>query len=248
MLSKMGFKSLIIEKAKRKKSRLILALDFTDKEPLNSAKDKINQLHNSLVGVKLNQHILLPLSIKDVSRIVRTAHDKDLLTIADLKLSDISSTNLVACKHIWNAGFDALILSPLPGYEDGVGPVISDAHDRGKGVIMLAMMSNKGAEEFFEVKLKNDKNLYELFLNKAVKWDIDGIIVGATNLKVLKKAREVIGKNLLIFSPGIGVQGGKAKDAINCGSDFIIVGRSIIKSSNPSYLVERMRQESWISS
>lgn len=240
----MNFKELIIKREKEVNSKLILALDIVDeKEKLvNKAVNIIYLTCKSLVGVKLNQHLLLPLSLEDVSKIIEFSRKKRLITIADLKLSDISSTNMVACNYLWKIGFDCVIMSPLSGYEGGVGEVINNAHKLGKGVILLGFMSNKGAKEFFKIKV-NQKPLFEIFLIKAREWNVDGVIVGATNPNAIKRAREIIGKDLLIFSPGVGIQGGSARDAISAGSDFIIVGRSIINSKNPSVLAERIRQE-----
>jgi len=36
-----------------------------------------------------------------------------------------------------------------------------------------------------------------------------------------------------IYSPGIGTQGGKVKETISNGSDFLIVGRTILGSKDP---------------
>lgn len=239
----------MLKRAGEVKSNLILALDIAgeNEELVSKALSIVDLTHKSLAGVKLNQHLLLPLSLKDIAKIVKFSNRKGLITIADLKLSDISSTNIIACNYLWRIGFDCVIMSPLSGYEEGVGEAIKNAHSLEKGVILLGLMSNKGAKEFFEVKV-NDKMLFEIFLRKAREWDADGVIVGATNINAIKRAREIVGKELLIFSPGIGVQGGKAKDAVNAGSDFIIVGRSIINSKDPSAFTERMRQEAWFPS
>ena len=72
--------------------------------------------------------------------------------------------------------------------------------------------------------------MYELFLNMAIDARADGIVVGATHANILK---EVSAKTIPIFSPGIGTQGGRVDIAIKNGTDFFILGRSIIASSDP---------------
>ena len=75
--------------------------------------------------------------------------------------------------------------------------------------------------------------LYQLFLKWAVSSKADGIIVGATFPKIISKCKKITGKKLNIYSPGIGTQGGKAKETISNGSDFLIVGRTILGSKDP---------------
>ena len=77
------------------------------------------------------------------------------------------------------------------------------------------------------------KPLYQLFLNWAISSGVDGIIVGATYPKIINYCKKTSGKKLDIYSPGVGTQGGSVKKAIANGSDFLIVGRTILGSKNP---------------
>ena len=72
--------------------------------------------------------------------------------------------------------------------------------------------------------------MYHLFLKWAISNKADGIIVGATFPKIVNDCKKITGKKLDIYSPGIGKQGGNAKKAIANGSDFLIVGRTILDS------------------
>jgi orotidine-5'-phosphate decarboxylase len=49
------------------------------------------------------------------------------------------------------------------------------------------------------------------------------------------------GKKLDIYSPGIGTQGGNTKKAISNGSDFVIVGRTILNSKDPVYVAKQLQ-------
>ena len=51
--------------------------------------------------------------------------------------------------------------------------------------------------------------------------------------KIIKSCKKISGKKLDVYSPGIGTQGGNARKAITNGSDFLIVGRTILSSKNP---------------
>ena len=47
-----------------------------------------------------------------------------------------------------------------------------------------------------------------------------------------------------IYSPGIGTQGGKIKSALNAGTDFFIVGRTILNAKNPISVAKILHLES----
>jgi orotidine-5'-phosphate decarboxylase len=70
----------------------------------------------------------------------------------------------------------------------------------------------------------------------------DGIIVGATFPKIVNDCKKITGKKLDIYSPGIGKQGGNAKKAIANGSDFLIIGRTILDSKYPLRKVKEYDQ------
>ncbi len=244
---KESFKDRIITSSKDHSSRVVLALDIIvnkRSQLMERALSLLNKLSPYIAAVKLNYHLLLPLNLfKDVKRIVSHAHNYGLQVIADLKLNDVASTNLVASDYLWRAGFDAIIANPFIGYEEGLEPVIKRAHEMNKGIILLAYMSHKGSKEGYGLTVIN-KNLrqekvYELFVKRAIEWNADGIVVGATDLDILSSIASKVKGKLLIFSPGIGTQGGDAIKAVKAGADFIIIGRVIIDSEDPlSNLVE----------
>jgi orotidine-5'-phosphate decarboxylase len=72
--------------------------------------------------------------------------------------------------------------------------------------------------------------LFELFLKYAKTTKVDGIVVGATHLKTLKHISSI--SSIPIYSPGIGTQGGNAKSAMWSGSDYLIIGRTVLNSKN----------------
>ena len=77
--------------------KVILANDYDSsvKNLQNKTIQNIKKLNPYLCGIKLNFHLLLPLSAKEIIKINKTAHDYGLQTIADIKLNDIGNTNRV---------------------------------------------------------------------------------------------------------------------------------------------------------
>ena len=224
------FKELI-----KDKGRLVLALDLKE-GGINEGFNILKDVHKYIVALKVNLHLLIPLSLKELKELNDFVHKFKLASIADLKLNDISSTNLIAAKRLWEAGFDAIIVNPIAGYKDGLGPLIEDAHKIGKGIIALVYMRHKGAEEFYGMNVGR-KKLYQLFLEKAVEWKLDGVVIGAGRLEVIREAKEM---GLPIFSPGSITQGADLVSAIKAGVDYIIIGRAIVYSDEPKEAAKKI--------
>ena len=228
-------------------SRIILANDYdsTNKKIVSQTIKNIKTLHKFLCGIKLNFHILLPLGKKEIIRINKTAHQHGLQTIADIKLNDIGNTNEITTKTLWDFGFDAIIINPIMGPK-AIRKIVTEAHKREKGVIALCHMSAPEAKVSYEINVKLSKNskpkpLYQLFLKWVISSGADGIIVGATYPKIINYCKKITGKKLDIYSPGIGTQGGSGKKAITSGSDFLIVGRTILGSRNPARTAKQLQ-------
>lgn len=238
----MGFRELILRAREEKGSPLVLALDLPPDKPsklMRRARQVLEAVAPHACALKLNFHLVLPLGLSGVRPLLDRAHELGLACIMDPKLSDIGSTNEVAARYYFEVGFDAITVSPLVGWEGGLEPVFRLAHELGRGVITLAYMSHPGASDFFGLQLPSGR-LYELFVRKAVEWGSDGLVVGATRPEAIRAVRDLAGPGILIFSPGVGAQGGDPKAALEAGADFLIVGRSITLAEEPGEAAKRI--------
>ncbi|HET6518186.1 MAG TPA: orotidine 5'-phosphate decarboxylase [Nitrosopumilaceae archaeon] len=237
-----------IKQISEKKGGLILANDY----PLSSNLEaktvsNIKKLSKYLCGIKMNFHLLLPLGSKEIIKINKTAHKYDLVTIADIKLNDIGNTNENTIRILWKLGFDAVIVNPIMG-KDGLKKIVNLAHNKNKGIITLCHMSAPEAKLSYEINVKHSgkqKKLYELFLDWAISENVDGIIVGATFPKIIRYCKKKTKNILPIYSPGIGTQGGKIKNILDAGTDFFIVGRTILNAKNPVETIKKLYLESF---
>ena len=227
--------------------KVILANDynFSVKNLETKTIQNIKQLHPYLCGVKLNFHLLLPLGGREILKINKMAHRYGLQTIADIKLNDIGNTNRVTTEHLWNLGFDAVIANPIMGL-DSLKSLVKSAHKSEKGVITLCHMSAPEAKLSYdmEIKIEKKQQLYQLFLNWALTAKVDGIVVGATFPKIIQYCSQKARKNLSIFSPGVGIQGGNANEVILAGTNYLIVGRTILNSKNPINVAKELYLQS----
>ena len=229
-----------IKKSSSGKSKIILAndLDQIPSEKIESATIKnIKTLHKFLCAIKFNFHVILPLGIKQLEKINQAAHDVGLQTIADIKLNDIGNTNMVAAERLWESGFDAIIVNPIMGPENLENLILS-AHKQNNGIISLVHMSHPGAKLGYGISIKPTSSkklskLHELFLDWSYSLRTDGIVVGATVPEIIKSCSKKVKGRCEIYSPGVGTQGGDATKAIRSGSDYLIVGRTILNAKDP---------------
>ena len=240
------FKTRISQLSKTN-GKVILANDYdvSTKNLEGKTIQNIKKLNPYLCAIKLNFHLLLPLGSNQISKINKTAHDYGLQTIADIKLNDIGNTNKVTTQNLWNLGFDAVIANPIMGL-DSLKNLVKLSHKNSKGVITLCHMSAPEARLSYdmEVKIGKKQQLYQLFLKWALESKVDGIVVGATFPKIISYCKKQVGKKLSIYSPGVGTQGGDAQEVITSGTDYLIVGRSILNAKNPIDVAKSLQLQS----
>ena len=248
----MSFKEKMKETAKKKKSSVVLALDFPFRSPekrgelLVEAQDVLEAVYPYVCAVKINHHLVIPLGTFDgVQKLVTRIHEKRLLAIMDCKANDIGATNQVISEYYYAAGFDALIANPFVGWEEGMKSIFDTARKFQRGVILLTYMSHKGANEGYGQTICDGETSektaqYITFAKKALKWGADGAVVGATYPEKIREIHEILGENVPIYSPGIGAQGGALETAAKAGACYFIVGRRITLAQNPAEATKKL--------
>jgi len=244
------FREMIREASARNNSRIVLALDLEDSDRgklLRRSRDVLQMASKQICAVKINRQLVLALGLRDgVDSIVNAAHELSLPAIMDAKLNDVGHTNMFMARSYIDAGFDALIASPVVGWEGGMEPVFTLANSRGKALIMLTYMSHPGAETFYSMRAsvgdQPPRPLFEIFVDLAVEWKAAGMIVGATRPDIIKRVRTIAGRRIYIFSPGVGAQGGDPRAALDAGADYLIVGRTIYDASDVEHAARRYRE------
>lgn len=139
----------------------------------------------------------------------------DIFLIADAKRGDIGNTSkLYARAFFENMDFDAVTVAPYMG-EDSVKPFLEYP---GKWVILLALTSNKGADDF-QYHPGEENSLYKIVLKKSQSWaDRENMmyVVGATRAEMLSDIRKIVPHHFLLI-PGIGAQGGSLDEVVDHG-------------------------------
>ncbi|UCE45622.1 MAG: orotidine-5'-phosphate decarboxylase [Methanobacteriota archaeon] len=206
-----------------KKTRVILALDVTSSE---EAMRVVDAAKNYVDAVKTNWPLILsagPQIITELSSVKPV--------ICDLKIADIPNTNRLIVEQAMKRGASAVICHGFPG-EDSVKSCVDAA---GGSVFVVTEMSHPGGKQFTAA-------VADKLAAIAVAVGARGIVAPATRADRIADLRRTVG-NLEIISPGVGVQGGKASDALRAGADYIIVGRTIYQSGNPRDAARKIAEE-----
>lgn len=207
------------------KNQIILALDVEEKK---KAYEILDQTTEYLDTIKIGY----PLTLAEGPQIISSIkEDYDAKIIADFKVADIDATNEKIVKTTLNWGADAIIVHGFTG-EDSVLACKNMADKLNKEIFLLTEMSHPGADRFLKpVSLE--------IAQMGVDLGIKNYVAPATKIDRLKKIREIVGEDSFIISPGVGVQGGKAKDTLKY-ADAAIIGRSIYNSKSPKETLEEV--------
>ena len=155
--------------------------------------------------------------------------------ILDAKVGDIGSTaERYAAMFLDELGADALTVNPYMGH-DAVAPFLQRAD---KGVFLLCLTSNPGADDFEKQNL-DGVPLYQHVARRAAEWDTAGncgLVVGATQPEAIGGIRDLV-PDMPFLVPGVGAQGGDLQAAVQRGrareGDGVIINasRSVLYAS-----------------
>ncbi|MCR5821220.1 MAG: orotidine-5'-phosphate decarboxylase [Bacteroidaceae bacterium] len=140
----------------------------------------------------------------------------DQFIIADAKRGDIGNTSkLYARTFFEEMDVDAVTVAPYMG-EDSVTPFLGY---EGKWVILLALTSNKGSQDFQLTEDAGGEKLFEKVLRRSQEWaDSEQMmyVVGATQGAAFADIRRLAPDHFLLV-PGIGAQGGSLEEVCKYG-------------------------------
>jgi orotidine-5'-phosphate decarboxylase len=137
--------------------------------------------------------------------------------LIDAKVGDIGNTAEQYARMFFEVlGADALTVNPYMG-RDAVAPFLAY---KDKGVFLLCLTSNKGAEDFEQLETSAGP-LYLQVARKAGEWNSAGncgLVVGATQAGAFAQLRQ-LAPDLPFLVPGVGAQGGDLEAVVRRGVD-----------------------------
>lgn len=155
------------------------------------------------------------LSFEKTVTYLRT-HYPDQFIIADAKRGDIGNTSEMYARSFFDhIKVDAVTVAPYMG-EDSVKPFLIYPE---AWVILLALTSNKGSQDFQMMEDAAGERLFEKVLQKSQAWATDQqmmYVVGATQGKMFLDIRKHAPDHFLLV-PGVGAQGGSLAEVAQYG-------------------------------
>ncbi len=225
-------KQQLLDNIRRKRSFLCVGLDTDIKklpEHLLGAEDPVFCFNKAIVDATAPYCIAYKpnlafyesqgaagwLALDKTVRYIRLRHP-DQFIIADAKRGDIGNTSAMYARTFFGEmDVDALTVNPYMG-EDSVTPFL--CHE-GKWVILLALTSNKGSQDFQLTADTSGERLFEKVLRRSQQWADDGqmmYVVGATQGSTFGEIRKMVPRHFLLV-PGIGAQGGSLEEVCRHG-------------------------------
>ena len=249
----------LFEQIKIKKSFLCVGLDSDpllipeflskyDDPVFEFNKQIIDSTQDLCVAYKLNTAFYESNGINGWESLVKTLNyiPKNIFTIADAKRGDIGNTSQMYAETFFKTiPFDSVTVNPYMG-SDSVKPFLNFDD---KWVILLALTSNLGSNDFQNILDNDNLPLYEKVIQTSKNWGSEEnmmYVVGATKSGALAEIRKIIPNHFLLV-PGVGAQGGSLKDVVENGMNrdcglLINSSRSIIYSSNDLDFALRSRE------
>ena len=252
-------KKELIHQIKTKKSFLCVGLD-TDLEKipehLKESADPIFEFNKAIIHATLPYAVAYKpnlafyeaqgeIGLRSLKKTVEYLKE-EVFTIADAKRGDIGNTSKMYARSFFEYfGFDSVTVAPYMG-KDSVGPFLEFEN---KWVILLALTSNPGAQDFQYFDIDESK-LFEKVIEQSQQWgDSNNLmyVVGATRGADIKKARDKA-KDHFLLVPGVGAQGGSLEEVVKYGMTdecglLVNSSRSIIYASNGLDFAQRAEEK-----
>ena len=211
--------------------RIIVAIDTFDFDKANAI---LEQLNPDLCLVKIGSVVFNALG----KSFLKHASSQGFKIFLDLKLHDIPNTI-----HETIMGFNDCKIDMLTVHLSGGEEMLRKAMLAGKsintkviGVSMLTSLEDEDSLALFGNKLEDQiSNLFKI----AIKANIDGIVCSPHELKI---ANIILGSHSIKITPGIRdikaeddqARTMSAKEAIERGSTFLVIGRPITQAEDIS--------------
>ena len=215
-------------------SRIIVALDFSSEKQV---LEFISQLEPSMCKLKVGKE-LFTLAGPDL---VRQLVDNGFDIFLDLKFHDIPNTVARACKAATDLGVWMLNVHALGGRHMLIAAreALETSSNRPL-LIAVTILTSMGQEDLQEIGLNGtpEDNVLRL-ANLTKEAGLDGVVCSSREVANIRLAQ---GEAFTLVTPGIRPAGSEAGDqirimtpvdAIQAGSNYLVIGRPITQSADP---------------
>lgn len=223
---------------------VIVALDFANE---NDTLAFVRQLDPSLCQLKIGKELFTATGRNLVEKLIH----QGFKVFLDLKYHDIPNTVAKACKVAAQMGVWLVDMHASGGrrmMEAAAEAVANETHKPHLiGVTVLTSMEQNDLREIGFQAAPNE--LVCNWAKLAQSSGLDGVVCSAQEAAML---RQEIGKAFLLVTPGIRLNTNNQDDqrrimtpeqALNAGSNYLVMGRPITQAQNPVALLRQINEQ-----
>ena len=216
--------------------KIIVALDYDNNDDLLKFVDNLDPGH---CRVKIGKELFTKYGPKSILEL----HNKGFEVFLDLKFHDIPTTIYKACISAFSLNIWMLNIHLSGGYEMAIAAMNAkkDCQSNSKliGVTALTSLTDHDCIKIYGCKRSDQlKRLKDIGLEA----DVDGFVCSPYDIEILSV------NNKIFVTPGIRTDNNAndhhkvitPQEAIKLGSNYLVIGRSITKSSDPNKELERI--------
>jgi orotidine-5'-phosphate decarboxylase len=233
--------------------KLIVSLDMSD---ISEIRSLVEKLASRVVYYKIGA---VPFTFFG-PEIITYLKAKDKKVMLDLKYHDIPNTVARACEGALNLGVDLITVHASGGFsmlEEAVKAILTGPGGAGStkpkllGITVLTSIDEAYFNDLFGNVQRTLAEQVIFLAQLARSAGLDGVVASPREIMPI---RQCCGEDFLIVTPGIRpaqkdvVEDYQARtmtpeQAIRAGADYIVVGRPIVKASDPVAAAEAVLKE-----
>lgn len=225
-------------------SKIIVALDFENKQ---EALDLVAQLDPNMCRLKVGKEMFTYFG----PQFVTVLQDQGFEVFLDLKFHDIPNTVAKACRAAADLGVWMVNVHASGGKEmmEAAREALEVLGAGRPRLIAVTVLTSMGQDGLTQIGVHKTPQQQVVELAKLTQQSgLDGVVCSAQEAKELKVA---LGKEFTLVTPGIRPSGSNKDDqkrivtpsqAIQNGSDYLVIGRPITKAQNPFAALEAIHQ------
>lgn len=223
-------------------NRIIIPLDME----YTSAVSIADKLDPNICRLKVGNQLFTSSGPK----IVKTLHDKGFEIFLDLKFHDIPNTVYESVRSAANLGVWMINVHASGGSKmlDASKKAL-EGFDKPPLLVGVTILTSISEEILTEIGFKNLVKQVMRLTKLAQRSGLDGVVCAASDASKVKQA---CGESFLTVTPGIRPRDADLndqsristpKEAIANGSDFLVIGRPITGSEDPTNALENIYKE-----
>lgn len=219
-----------------KRIKIIVALDYAD---MNSAMSLARQLDPGQCHLKVGKELFTRCGPAIVEQLQKLGFEIFL----DLKFHDIPNTCAQAVRAAADLGVWMVNVHASGGRAmmETAKEVLEQVNGRRPYLIAVTALTSLETPDLLEVGYSNTaQQLVERLASLTRDCGLDGVVCSSQEVTVL---RAMLGKDFLLVTPGIRPANAEAGDqkrimtplqALQAGSDYLVIGRPITRSESPA--------------